>query len=124
MNISNKFKPDILTIMFAVLIALTIFGGCQKDTATLVKDSSTSIPPERIGLDGEYDASGLAKRVAQALAEDSIFNAVSTIYVAQNDSKIIFKGTVSDQAMLDRLLTLTETVPGVGNVDVSQVKIR
>ena len=117
MNISNKFKPDILTIMFAVLIALTIFGGCQKDTAT-------SIPPERIGLDGEYDASGLAKRVAQALAEDSIFNAVSTIYVAQNDSKIIFKGTVSDQAMLDRLLTLTETVPGVGNVDVSQVKIR
>ena len=124
MNISNKFKPDIVAISFAVLIASAIFIGCQKDTATLVKDSSTSIPSERIGLDGEYDASGLAKRVAQALAEDSVFNTVSTIYVAQNDSRIIFKGTVSDQAMLDRLSNIAQTVSGVSNVDVSQVEVR
>ena len=121
---NNKFNPFNLPIILAIVISSAIFSGCQEDTATLVKDSSTSIPTERIGLDGEFDSSGLAKRVAEALTQDSVLQSGSTVYVAQNDSKIVFKGTVSDSTMLDRLVTVARGVSGVSSVDTSQVKIR
>ena len=121
---NNKFNPFNLPIILAIVISSAIFSGCQEDTATLVKDSSTSIPTERIGLDGEFDSSGLAKRVAEALTQDSVLQSGSTVDVAQNDSKIVFKGTVSDSTMLDRLVTVARGVSGVSSVDTSQVKIR
>jgi osmotically-inducible protein OsmY len=121
---NNKFNPFNLSIILAIIISSAMFSGCQEDTATLVKDSSTSIPTERIGLDGEFDSSGLAKRVARALTQDSVLQSVSTVYVAQNDSKIILKGMVSDATMLDRLVTVARGVSGVSSVDTSQVKIR
>lgn len=111
-------------MIVAMVIALAMLGSCQKDTATLIKDSRTSIPAEKIGSDGEFDSSGLAKRVAKALSEDSVLQSVSTIYVAQNGSKIIVKGMVSDQKILDRLLTIAQDVSDVSNVDISQVEIR
>ena len=77
-NLSNS-----LTLVLLV-ISLVTLGACQDRTALLVKDSNTSIAIERTGLDGEYDPSGLAKRVAKALAEDSALSGISTVYVAQN----------------------------------------
>ncbi len=104
--------------------SLVALGACQDRTALLVRDSSTSIAIERIGLDGEYDPSGLAKRVAQALAEDPTLSKISTIYVAQNNRKIILKGTISDRNFLDRLVTIAQNVQGVSEVDISQVEVR
>lgn len=109
-----------------VTISVT-FSACRDKTALLVKDSSTSIADiaeERIGLDGEYDLNGLAKRVAKAFEEDPTLQEVSTVYVAQNDSQIILKGTISDQIVLDRLVTVAQNVRGVSKVDISQVEIR
>ncbi|MEM8832476.1 MAG: BON domain-containing protein [Cyanobacteria bacterium P01_G01_bin.19] len=117
-NLSNS-----LTLVLLVISLITL-GGCQDRIALLVKDSNTSIAIERTGLDGEYDPSGLAKRVAKALAEDSALGRISTVYVAQNDSNIILKGKVTNQTLIDRLVTVAQNVSGVGKVDVSQVEIR
>ena len=117
-NLSNS-----LTLVL-MIISLVTLGACQDRTALLVKDSNTSIAIERTGLDGEYDPSGLAKRVAKALAEDSVLSGISTIYVAQNDSNIILKGKVSNETLIDRLVTVAQNVRGVSKVDISQVEIR
>lgn len=123
MNINFTFlTPLSMALIITILISLSACG--ERNTTLLVKDSTTPLAQERIGLDGEYDASGLAKRVAKALAEDSILSGISTIYVAQNDSNIILKGTISERNFLDRLMTVAQSVQGVGEVDVSQVQIR
>lgn len=117
----NSFNSLTLVIIVSSLLTLS---ACQEETALLVKDTSPSIAIERTGLKGEYDPSGLAKRVAKAMAEDSILGEISTVYVAQNDSNIIFKGTIPNKTMIDRLVTVAQNVDGVGKVDISQVEIR
>ena len=122
MNIKFNSLNCILTVF--LVTSLVTLSACRERTAVLVKDSSNSIAAERIGLDGEYDPSALAKRVAKAFEDDFILNDISTVYVAQNNSKIILKGTISNQTFLDRLVTVARNVRGVTEVDISQVKIR
>ena len=120
MNSKFSFLNSLHLVIISSLVTLS---ACQEKTAILVKDTSTSIAIERTGLQGEYDPSGLAKRVAKAMAEDSILGEISTVYVAQNDSSIIFKGTLPNQTMVDRLVTVAQNVDGVGKVDISQIEI-
>ena len=122
MNI--KFSPLNSLMVVFITTSLITFSACKNRTAVLVKDSSESVAVERIGLDGEYDPSGLAKRVARAFEQDVILQGIPSVYVAQNDSKIILKGTVSNQIFFDRLVTVARNVRGVSEVDISQVKIR
>ncbi|WP_052055302.1 hypothetical protein [Myxosarcina sp. GI1] len=111
-------------LLVTLAISLTISSSISCDRQTLsVKDYNTSIPIERTGINGEYDPSGLAKRVARALEHDVILNGISTFYVAQNNNKIIIKGTIANKTFLDRLVTVASDVRGVGAVDVSQVEI-
>ena len=123
MNI--KLNPLNLLLIVLVATSLVTLGACQERTALLVKDSSTSIAIERTGLDGEYDPSGLAKRVAKAFSEDPTLKLkdISTIYVAQNNHNIILKGTISDRALLDKLVKVAKNIEGVKKVDVSLVEI-
>lgn len=109
-------------IVFIVSLAIA-FSGCSDRSALLVKDSSTSIPIERTGIDGKYDPNGLAKRVARALEKDSVLKGISTIYVAQNDTKVILKGTISNKTFLNRAIAVAKDVRGVSEVDISQVEI-
>ena len=119
-----KFNPLNSFPIVLMVTSLVILSACQERSALLVKDSNTSIAIERTGLDGEYDPNGLAKRVAQALEEDFILSGISQVYVAQNNRKIILKGTISDRNFLDRLVTIAQNVQGVSEVDISQVEIR
>ncbi|MGV2831387.1 phospholipid-binding protein [Myxosarcina sp. GI1(2024)] len=122
-----KFNSGkILPIFFIITLAIT-FSACKDPrdrSALLVKNSSSSIPIERTGLDGEYDPNGLAKRVAKAFEKDFILKGISTVYVAQNNSKIILKGKVSNETFYNRLVTVARNVRGVSEVDISQVEIR
>jgi hypothetical protein len=45
--------------------------------------TTESVPPERQGLNGEYDQNGLAKRVALAFDEDGRFDEIDSLYVTQ-----------------------------------------
>ncbi|MEM9162075.1 MAG: phospholipid-binding protein, partial [Cyanobacteria bacterium P01_F01_bin.4] len=51
-------------------------------------------PAYRVGLTGEYDESGLAKRVALAFDEDAQLDDVDTLWVAQLSGTVVLKGTV------------------------------
>jgi osmotically-inducible protein OsmY len=81
------------------------------------------IPAYRVGLTGEYDDSGLAKRVALAFDEDTSIDDVDTVWVAQLSGKVVLKGKVPSQAILDKMVTVAKGVDGAESVDTAQVEV-
>lgn len=81
------------------------------------------IPPERVGLNGEYDQSGLAKRVAQALDEDPEVAAIDTVWVAQLTGTVVLKGKAPNQAALDKIVQIAGGISGATGVDSTQVEV-
>lgn len=104
-----------------------------KQTASTAKASTTApasmptqtetIPPERVGLSGEYDQSGLAKRVALAFDEDPQLDDIDTLYVAQTGSTVVLKGKVPSQQILDKMGKVAKGVHGATAVDTKQVTV-
>ena len=82
-----------------------------------------AIPPERLGLSGEYDQSGLAKRVALAFDNSSNLDDIDTLYVAQTGSTVVLKGQVPSQQILNEMIAVALQVNGATNVDSEQVTI-
>lgn len=82
-----------------------------------------SVPPERMGLNGEYDESGLAKRVALAFDDDANLDDIDTLYVAQTGNTVVLKGKVPNQQLLNQMVTVARRVNGAGSVDTTQVTI-
>jgi osmotically-inducible protein OsmY len=85
--------------------------------------SGESIPPERLGLEGEYDQSGLAKRVALAFDEDSSFDDIDSLYVAQTGGTVVLKGSVPSQDILDQMVQIASGVTGATDVNTDQVTV-
>lgn len=99
-------------------------AASQPATAQAPASTGTeTIPPERVGLSGEYDQSGLAKRVALAFDEEPNLADEERLWVAQTGSTVVLKGEVSDQATLDRMVSVARGVSGATNVDTSQVTV-
>ncbi|MEG4573011.1 BON domain-containing protein [Microcoleus sp. N3A4] len=85
--------------------------------------STQTIPPERLGLNGEYDQSGLAKRVAQAFDANPDVADIETVYVAQHGTTVVLKGTVPSQEVVTKLVTIAKGVKGATGVETDQVTV-
>jgi osmotically-inducible protein OsmY len=82
-----------------------------------------SIPPERVGLNGEYDQSGLAKRVALAFDQDASITDIETVWVAQTGGTVVLKGQAPDQDSLNKMIEIANSVNGATAVDTAQVQV-
>jgi len=82
-----------------------------------------TIPPERMGLNGEYDQSGLAKRVAKAFDDDPALDDIATLWVAQTGTTVVLKGKVPNQEILKKMVVVAKAVKGATAVDTSNVTI-
>jgi osmotically-inducible protein OsmY len=105
-----------------------IFPGLKKPaTPPVVAEAKTesgeSIPPAKVGLNGEFDDSGLAKRVVVAFDDDAQLDDVETLWVAQLSSKVVLKGKVPSQAILDKAVSVASQVEGATEVDTSGVTV-
>lgn len=85
--------------------------------------ATQQVPPERMGLNGEYDQSGLAKRVALAFDQDSAIDDINTLYVAQTGSTVVLKGRVPNQQILNKMISVARGVHGATSVETNQVTI-
>ncbi len=85
--------------------------------------TTTSIPPERLGLNGEYDQSGLAKRVALAFDEDSQLGDIDTLWVAQTGTTVVLKGRVPSQDILKKMVAVARSVHGATDVKTDEVTV-
>lgn len=81
------------------------------------------IAPERVGLSGEYDQSGLAKRVALAFDQEPDLADAEGLWVAQTGGTVVLKGAVSDQATLDKMVSVAQSVSGATSVATDQVTV-
>ncbi|MBD1923785.1 BON domain-containing protein [Microcoleus sp. FACHB-831] len=81
-------------------------------------------PPEYMGFEGEYDANGLAKRVAAAFDKDPDIGNVETLEIAQDGGTIVLKGTVPGEAVLSHIEEVAAKVDGTKALDTSQVTIQ
>jgi osmotically-inducible protein OsmY len=84
---------------------------------------SAETPLERIGLNGEYDESGLAKRVALAFDENPALTDEDRLWVAQTGGTVVLKGTVASQDTLNKMIEVANEVNGATSVDTSQVTV-
>ena len=100
--------------------AEAIEAGLAAQQAAGVND----IPPERVGLYGEYDQSGLAKRVVVAFDNDPELDDDERLWVAQTGGKVVLKGEVSSQDILDKMVEVATAVDGVAEVDKEQVTVQ
>lgn len=79
---------------------------------------SNPVPPERIGLQGEYDYYGLAKRV-QARFKDRLGRlAAAKVVIKQRGSAIILRGQVESRQVLEELVALTLATEGATQVEL------
>ncbi len=81
------------------------------------------IAPERLGLNGEYDQSGLAKRVALAFDQDAEVADLDRLWVAQTGGVVVLKGEVPSQDKLNRLVQIARNTYGATGVQTDQVKV-
>ncbi|MBW4453947.1 MAG: BON domain-containing protein [Nostoc indistinguendum CM1-VF10] len=95
----------------------------QAPNTNIAPTPTQSIPPERLGLSGEYDQSGLAKRVALAFDQDPQLDDVNTLWVAQTGSTVVLKGKVPSQDILNKMVSVARSVHGATDVDTNQATI-
>lgn len=73
--------------------------------------TSAGIPPEKVGLDGQFDESGLAKRVAKALDDANISDSVG-LWVAQTGSTVVLKYNPDAAGVLEKAKQVAQGVDG------------
>ncbi|NEQ29791.1 MAG: phospholipid-binding protein [Leptolyngbya sp. SIO4C5] len=96
----------------------------DKDSVVNTRTAQTQdIPLERLGPDGKYDQSGLAKRVAVAFDQDPELDDIETVYVAQLSSQVVLKGKAPSQAIVDKLAAVAGRVKGATEVDTSGLTV-
>ena len=77
-------------------------------------------PPERIGIQGEYDYNGLAKRVQHSF-EQAFGEAIAQLKVKQRGCVVILTGVVPSRSLLNRLVNMAVRVEGAALVELYQV---
>ncbi len=75
-----------------------------------------AIPPEKVGIDGEFDESGLAKRVAKALDDAGISDEVG-LWVAQRGDVVVLKYNPDAESVLARAEQVAKGVEGAGSCE-------
>jgi hypothetical protein len=82
-----------------------------------------TIPPERVGLNGEYDHSGLAKRVTLAFSQNFRVEEIRQIRITQRGAVVVLVGQVPSQRLLNELVRVALNVYGAADVEVNGVSV-
>ncbi len=82
----------------------------------------SSIPPERIGLHGEFDYHGLSKRVSHCLSTNAD-NALGRLKVRQRGRVVVLSGQLRSTYQLRKVVNLTLSVDGVDEVETWGIAI-
>jgi hypothetical protein len=86
---------------------------------TATRGLLSAIPPERVGLDGEYDHSGLAKRVNQRLRQVLGDELVAQLEIAQRGKVVIVRGDGLEGWLVRQVIRLTLEIEGADFVEVN-----
>ncbi|MBT9314952.1 BON domain-containing protein [Leptothoe spongobia] len=82
----------------------------------------SSIPPERMGLYGEYDYHGLSKRVFQCLNKN-VDGELRRLKIRQRGRVVVLSGQLGSPYQLREIVTLALSVDGVDEVETYGVRL-
>jgi hypothetical protein len=85
--------------------------------------SLLSIPPERVGANGEYDYYGLAKRVQAGLRKGFGCDVANHLYIQQRGSAILLSGNVSSRALAEAITQFILSLDGATQVELRQLQV-
>lgn len=86
-------------------------------------DMFRTIPPERVGLNGEYDHQGLAKRVSLAFRQQFSSAEISSLRVTQRGAVVVLMGVIPNQRLLIKLVNAAMAVAGTADVEVNGISV-
>ena len=81
-----------------------------------------SIPPERIGLHGEFDYHGLSKRVSNCL-HAQIDGALERLKVRQRGRVVVLSGKLKSTYQLRKVVNLALSIDGVDEVETRGITV-
>jgi hypothetical protein len=81
------------------------------------------IPPERVGLNGEYDHSGLAKRVAIVFRAQFGPELLSGLEISQRGCVVILRGSLPNPQLLNVLVDLALGIEGTEFVEYQAIAL-
>jgi hypothetical protein len=81
------------------------------------------IPPERVGLNGEYDHAGLAKRVHATLRHHWDPLMVDRLRISQRGQVVILSGQVESQDCLDGMIECILQLEGAAFVESNGIRL-
>jgi osmotically-inducible protein OsmY len=117
------FKTNYEELIKVMGFLSKLFGKKEEDkakssgkVAVAAASKDKSIAPEKVGLDGQFDESGLAKRVAQALDEAGIDDTVG-LWVAQTGSTVVLKYNPDAEGVLAQAEKVAKGVEGATAVN-------
>ncbi len=91
---------------------------------TVVRDPVfRSIPPERVGLNGEYDHSGLTKRVKTAWQTLCSVDELAAVTVMQRGGVVILQGQVLSHSRLNQMVQMALDIQGATHVETHGVSV-
>lgn len=86
--------------------------------------ASEPLPPERVGLQGEYDYYGLAKRVQARFKERLGRVAAAKVVIKQRGGAIILRGQVDSRDTLEDLVALALATEGTTQVEIYDIQVQ
>ena len=84
----------------------------------------STIPPERVGLYGEYDHSGLAKRVLKAFQAHFSPRDLEGVRGAQRGKVVILMGSILSRNVLERLVSIARNIEGAIDVETNGIRFK
>ncbi len=82
-----------------------------------------TLPPERVGINGEYDYYGLANRVNLALCQHFGPEIISQLDIHQRGSAIMLSGKIMSRALVERLVQFILEMDGASQVELRHLHV-
>lgn len=85
--------------------------------------SLNAVPSERLGLHGEYDHNGLAKRVRLKCMATFGSEAFSRLTIRQRGSVVVLCGCAPSRELLEQIVRLAMQVEGATSIELRGVEV-
>ncbi len=110
--------------MDGVTIAVALKGACApyRLSEQSRRPWFSTIPPERVGLHGEFDYYGLSKRVSRCLSTN-VNGELQRLKVRQRGRVVVLSGQLGSTYQLREVIDLTLSVDGVDEVETDGVAV-
>lgn len=114
--------------MYSLVHSQDLIGGEASQSLARSNPSEAlrffkTIPPERVGLNGDYDHSGLAKRVDRTLRQQFPAQYLEQLHITQRGRVVILTGRIQTKALLDQLVATALSVTGANQVETQGVTL-